>query len=334
MILVTGPTGRVGEQVVRTLRRLKLEVRSLVRKGSEYFWLNDTGCNYFFGDLRDELSVRRATRDAEYLIVCSGVRLETNDNNHTTVTQQGHETLFRMAKDRGIKRVVMLSCAGADRDYKVPSFYHRKEAEDMLIQSGLEYTILRAPLHEQHFLEMAFRVKTNGSVLMPGAGDNVLHPVSTRDLALMLVSALELDSVRNQIIEVGGLEAITPQAAFEAACAALEVDPSGRSLPSPALALGSRLGRPVRRYANRLKEMNIWFGEDFALDTHGLQQIFNIPFQGFHAALAPSAQMMAIRRDAALREKHMVHPQFYATVYEPGTAKLEDMPIGPSPRRD
>jgi uncharacterized protein YbjT (DUF2867 family) len=334
MILVTGPTGRVGEQVVRTLRRLKLEVRSLVRKGSEYFWLNDTGSTYFFGDLRDELSIRRATREMEYLIVCSGVRLETKDNNHDSVTLAGHEALFRLAKERGVKRVVMLSCAGVDRDYAVPSFYARKGAEDLLVSSGLEYTILRTPLHEQHFLELAFQVRERGTAILPGPGDNVLYPVSTRDLALMLVSCLDQASVRNRIIEVGGLEAFTPRAAFEAACAALEVEPSGRSLPSPAAALGMRLGRPVRRYANRLKEMRLWFSEDFALDTDALRQTFNIPFQGFQAALAPAAQVMTIRRDPELREKHMVHPQFYATVYEPGVAKLADMPVGPPPRRD
>lgn len=334
MILVTGPTGRVGEQVVRTLRRLKLEVRSLVRKGSEYFWLNDTGCNYFFGDLRDELSVRRATRDAEYLIVCSGVRLETRDNNHTSVTLDGHNTLFRLARERGIKHVVMLSCQGVDRGYEVPSFHARKGAEELLISSGLDYTILRAPLHEQHFLDLAFRVRERGSALLPGAGDNVLYPVSTRDLALMLVSSLDLAAVKNRTIEVGGLEAITPREAFEAACQALDVEPSGRPLPGPAVALGSRLGRPVRRYANRLGEMSRWFSEDFNIDTDGLQATFNIPFQGFHAALAPAAETMTIRRDPELREKHMVHPQFYATVYEPGVAKLEDMPVGPPPRRD
>jgi len=334
MILVTGATGRVGEQVVRTLRRLKLDVRSLVRKGSEYFWLNDTGCHYFFGDLRDELSVSRAARDVDYLIVCSGVRLESRDNNHTSVTLDGHNALFRLARERGIKRVVLLSCAGVDRGYTVPSFYARKGAEELLIGSGIDYTILRAPLHEQHFLDLAFRVRERGSAMLPGPGENTMYPVSTRDLALMLVSSLDLDAVRNRTVEVGGLQAITPREAFEAACDALDVQPSGRPLPGPLVALGSRLGRPVRRFSNQLSEMSRWFSEDFSVDPDALQSTFGIPFQGFHAALAPAAKNMAIRRDPELREKHMVHPQFYATVYEPGTAQLEDMPIGPPPRRD
>ena len=117
MILVTGATGRVGEQVVRTLRQLKLQVRALVRKGSEYYWLNDTGCQFFFGDLRDPQSLSRATRDMSYLVVCSGVRLEERHNNHTQVTVDGHAALFEAARKRGIQRVVLISCAGVDRGW-------------------------------------------------------------------------------------------------------------------------------------------------------------------------------------------------------------------------
>ena len=85
MILVVGGTGRLGNQVVRALRDQGKEVRALVRKGSEYFWLNDTGTNYFFGDLRDPQSLHRALRDCEAVISSATVRVEQTDNNHKTM---------------------------------------------------------------------------------------------------------------------------------------------------------------------------------------------------------------------------------------------------------
>jgi hypothetical protein len=41
----------------------------------------------------------------------------------------------------------------------------------------------------------------------------------------------------------------------------------------------------------------------------------------------------AAMADPEERERRMVHPQFYATVYQPGVARLGDLPSGPPPRR-
>ena len=335
MILVTGATGRVGEQVVRTLRQLKLQVRALVRKGSEYYWLNDTGCQFFFGDLRDPQSLSRATRDMKYLVVCSGVRTEERHNNHTQVTVDGHAALFEAARKRGVQRVVLISCAGVDRGYPVPSFEARKASEELLIASGLDYTILRAPLHEHHFLELAWKVKDTGKVWLPGSGSNLLNPLPTQDLALMAVASLDLDAVKNRTVTVGGRETMTAHAAFEAACRTVGVAPElGRPLPGVAVQLGRRLQRPVRRYAHRLAEGATWFTEDFALDGAEACKTFGIPGTSWAESLASTNTTLEVMRDPEQREKRMVHPQFYATVYEPGTASLADLPDGPPPRRD
>jgi uncharacterized protein YbjT (DUF2867 family) len=191
MILVTGGTGRVGQQVVKTLRQLNKQTRCLVRSGSEYYWLNDTGCSYFFGDLRDAESVRRSCREVESLVVCSGVNFETRANNHNSVTVDGHRTLFETAVERGVKKVVMLSCMGVERDIPHPAFHARKLAEQALMESGLDYTILRSTVHQHLFVELARQAKEKGEATLPGPGNNRLNPITTRDLAFMVVSALE-----------------------------------------------------------------------------------------------------------------------------------------------
>lgn len=334
MILVTGGTGHVGEQVVRTLRRFNLPVRALVRKGSHYYWLNDTGCGFFFGDLRDPLSLRRALRGCSHLVVCSGVGLESSDNHHTNVTVDGHGALFEAARNQQIERVVLLSCMGVDRGYKTPAFDARQGAEELLIHSGLDYTILRACVHEHFFLKLAWNVVDNGSARFFGPGTNRLSPIATTDLGMLAAASLDLASVRNQTVPVGGPSEHTPLELFQTACDVVGVEPRHTHIPRAAVGLARSIGRPFRRYAHRVGEKQIWMTEDLVADAAQIQATFGIPLTPLDQALAAANEVVKVMRDPTEREKRMVHPQFYATVYEPGQAKLPDLPSGPPPRQD
>ena len=328
MILVSGATGQVGKAVVRTLRRLSLDVRALVRKGSEYYWLNDTGCRYFFGDLRDAASLKRATRDMRYLVLCHNVGVEGRDNNHDLVTVQGTASLMEAARASGVERVVLVSCLGAERHPGVVAFAARKRAEEHVLASGLDYTILRVGVHEGPFLSLAMRARAGGRPLSPGPGANRLSPLASVDIGRMAASSLDLQDVKNQILELGG----APHSARELldmACQSVGVASAPRALPSAAVSVGARLGRPVRRYANRLAELGVWFNEDLTADAEASARRFNLKLTPMSAAMADTGRFLVGRADPEERDKLIVHRQFYATIYEPGTARLEDMPEGP-----
>ena len=333
MILVTGATGRVGEQIVRTLCRLKLPVRSLVRKGSEYYWLNDSGCQFFFGDLRDPESLSRALSGCRFLVVASGVRLEERQNHHSNVTVDGHAALFDAARRRGVERVVLVSCQGVEEGTHLEGMVARRRAEELLIESGLPHVILRAPVHEYYFLDLAWQIHTRGRVLLPAAGNNLINPIPTADLALMAAASLDLATVENQVVEVGGVVELSAMEAFEMACNAAGVPASGTRLPGPLSRLACNLGRPVRRYAHQLKERAFWFGEAGPVDGQAAAATFGLSPSSLDGAMREGWSRMLALSDPEEREKRMVHPQFYATIYQPGTARLEELPAGPPPRR-
>jgi len=332
MIVVTGATGHVGGHVVRTLRALDLPVRTIVRKGSEYFWLNDTGCEFFFGDLRDPLSLRRSLLGAELLISCTNIERETQANNHRDVTVEGHKSLFQAARERGVRRAVLISCLGAD--LAPPAFQARRGAEEALVESGMEYTILRACIHEKPFLDLAYTILDKGSVRLPGPGDNPLSVIPAMDLAKLAAASLDAESLANRTLNLGGTSVITAREALNLACEVVGVEPRVRVLPSPAVRLGSRVGKPFRRFANRLAEQAVWFSEPLTVTESETLTAFGLPPTDLRTAMQTTVEVMNILRDPDAREAHMVHPQFYATVYQPGTAKLADLEDGPPPRRD
>jgi uncharacterized protein YbjT (DUF2867 family) len=333
MIVVTGATGRFGSAVVRTLRSLDLPVRTMVRKGSHYYWLNDTGCGYFFGDLRDPQSVRRCLQGASHLVVANNIRRETKANNHVDVTIGGQEQMFQIAAELGIERVVLVSCMGVDQS-DAPAFVARKAAEEALIQSGAEYTILRACIHEHALLELAWEIHDKGSLRLPGPGTNQISPLPTGDLARMAAASLDLDSARNQVINVGGADRTTFSDALALACEVVGTKPSFRPLPSALVGLGSRIGKPFRRFANEIAEQRVWCSTELIVDPGALEARFGFSLSNLRQSMENTNTVLSDMRDPERRDARMVHPQFYAKVYEPGTADLNLLPDGPAPRRD
>lgn len=335
MILVTGATGRLGNQVVRVLRSVGQEVRCLVRKGSEYFWLNDTGAAYFFGDLRDPASLSRALHGVQYVIAAHGVRVEQTENDHKRVNAEGSIALFEAARARGVEHVVYVSCAGVATGGDVPAFSSKRAAEEALVASGLGYTILRPGVFVANFTDLARRVEVNGNVFLPGRKEARVSPIHTRDLALMAMASLDLPAVKNQIVEVGGPEAMTVGEAFARTCRANGLPEASWAVPPASLRALGRLARPLgRRWTNRAGALAVDFGADSAVDGAAMARTFGIPLTPFDEAARIAFADRHPSEDPTAREEKVVHRQFTATVYEPGVIQWDDLPDGPPPRRD
>ena len=84
----------------------------------------------------------------------------------------------------------------------------------------------------------------------------------------------------------------------------------------------------------RLDAIARHFGAGDVVDAEALKARFNIPLTPFSDALAQTNEVYKVMRDPEAREKRMVHPQFYATVYEPGESDWHALPDGPAPARD
>ena len=331
MILVTGATGRLGGNVVRLLRQVGLNTRALVRAGSEYFWLNDTGANYFFGDLRDPSSLRRACKNQEYVIACDAVIVEGRENRHDNVTLAGKQALWDAAKERGIKRVVYISCLGVSRNPTTASLEAKLQAEQALMESGLEYVILRPSVYVQQFADMARTGRDHNYVPLPAPGDNPVSPIALRDVAVYALASLDLADVKNQVIEIGGPDTMTAREALDQALSLAEAN--GAKVMPLSSGLSKATEQIMRfsswRWANRLADLRVLFGEDLSVDMTTTQSTFNIDLTPYAEAIQQALVETHPREFPDARDERVIHRQFAATVYRPGVADLSDLPDGP-----
>ncbi len=331
MIIVTGATGELGTQVVRTLRQVGAEVRCLVRKGSPYFWLNDTGASYFFGDLRDPASLERACQGARLLVVCSGIRTEGYHSRHSQVTHRGHVALWEAAKRAGVERVVLVSCLGVGRSYASVAYDCRDQAEQALMQSGLEFVILHPSLFAESFASMARFAARRGWVPIFGPGENLVSPIGVSDLALMTMAGLDRAGVRNRIVELGGSDSLSYREALQQALE-LAGSPLARIVQVPRLGLAGglpALKRLNRRWANRAREQELQASVDLSVPLQQTVDALGIRPASLRVALRTALTNEPRPEDVETLYPHIQHRAPKATVYQPGAMPLSELPPSP-----
>jgi len=304
-ILVTGATGRLGSQVVRALRGRGRAVRALVRPGSEYFWLNDTGCSYHFGDLCDEQGLVRACRGVEAVAVCSELPWRS---------RRGHALLWSVARTRGVGRAILVSALGVERGYQHRWYESKERDEASLVRAGLEWTVLRPAPLTRTFAEVARRAVERGWGWLPGRGDNRVAPLAIADLAQLVVVALDQPGWGRQVVEVGGPQVLGARQVVEAAVTALGAEVDLRSLPGRSVLAGHR-----RR----------WFQDDFVAPAHPLVRASGVRFCPVAEAVHLDLVEMLPREHPDARHRLVASRRVVPDGYTPGEAELAAFADGP-----
>ena len=109
--LVTGATGFVGSHVVQKLIAAGYSVRALVRPGSNMRALEGASIERVEGDLRDVVSIGRATKGVRQVFhVAADYRLwATNPREIYESNVEGTRHLFEAAAREGVERIVYTS---------------------------------------------------------------------------------------------------------------------------------------------------------------------------------------------------------------------------------
>ncbi|MEB3358081.1 MAG: SDR family oxidoreductase [Synechococcales bacterium] len=209
MFLVTGATGRLGRRVVQRLRQQNQPVRAFVRLTSRYGELEAMGAEIFVGDLLDERDLEKAVQGVRVIVSTHG-STDANGGDPQTLDYRANRDLIDLGKAAGVQQFIFLSVLGADRGYEdSPTFKAKREVEKHLERSGLTYTILRPSVLMSDLLNLAERFQQTGFYLLIGDTKSRTSPISTDDLAHIIVESTNRESAKNQIFAVGGPEVLT-----------------------------------------------------------------------------------------------------------------------------
>lgn len=214
-VLVTGGTGFVGRQVVAELLQRGHEVRCLLRPGSEKKLPHSGGIQVFYGDVTQPNTLPPAMQSQDAVIHLVGIIREFPARGITfqKLHLEATANMVAAARQAGICRYIHMSALEA-KTAPVANYHKTKQqAEEVLITSGLTYTIFRPSIiygPRDAFINLFKRqIETLRLVPIIGHGRYLLQPVPVWQVAKGFALALETPITENRSYDVGGPEPIS-----------------------------------------------------------------------------------------------------------------------------
>lgn len=194
-VLVFGGTGGTGLATVQFLRKQDVPVTVFVRPTSDISVLEPLDVKTVVGDALDAADVNAAYASEEFASVVSSLGGRRGEPRPDLI---GNRNINNGALASGVRRVIQVTAVGTGKTREAPAdmnsfaaiIYLKTLAEDELMASGLDYTIVRPPALR--------RGEATGRGIL-AEGENT-GAIDRQELGRMIVQFLDDDATIGKIL--------------------------------------------------------------------------------------------------------------------------------------
>jgi NADH dehydrogenase len=167
-------------------------------------------------DITDVDALARAFVGCDAIAHCAGINREIGDQSYDKVHIEGTRAVIEAAKRAGVPRIVMLSFLRARPD--CGSAYHESKwaAEEMVRDSGLDFTILKAGMiygRGDHLVDhLSHSVQTLPLFATVGLREKSIRPIPVSEMVDVLVASVEGHLPRSTVAVTGHEELLLSEA--------------------------------------------------------------------------------------------------------------------------
>jgi len=211
-IVCVGGSGRLGGEIVHKLVSAQYRVLCLVRKASDITRLRETGAEIIVVDFSDANVFEPFVSRGDTVISTFATDVARQPQTDG-LWQNDYAINFRLvqtAVKKQVRKFIFTSYWGLA---KFGCFEHgtiKKMIEDLLILSGMDYTVLRiTTLATDMSLLLGAVLKKRGIAPVIMKKNDRVRPILLADLAACVVSAIDNRRAAKRIIEVAGKEEYT-----------------------------------------------------------------------------------------------------------------------------
>ncbi len=213
MIFIAGGTGFIGKNLLKALKQGNYVVRCLARTEERAELCRKTGFDAVTGDITERESLKGKLEGVEMVVHLVGIIEEQGGMTFEKVHVKGTRNLVDEAKKAGVRHFFFQSALGASLESDAVYQRTKAEAEEIVKDSGIPYTIFRPSLvigEKDGFTErLKELVRVGPFVPIPGTGNGRFQPIFVEDWVRCFLCIIGRDEAIGRIYEFGGPEHLT-----------------------------------------------------------------------------------------------------------------------------
>ena len=192
-VLVIGGTGRIGKFAVDKLTQREIKTKVFSRSQEKLSSLTNNAIGVT-GNLEKIDTLSDIYEDVDKLLLITA--------NGETETERGLNAI-KQAKVSNVSKIVFISVKLSEEAMKVPHYASKVPIENLIKNSGINFTILRPDFYFQNDLLLEKPITLAGLYTMP-IGNIGQNRIDTRDVADAAVNALLSDEFNGMEIPLYG----------------------------------------------------------------------------------------------------------------------------------
>ena len=294
MILITGATGYVGRHLVSRLvaqgERPRCLVRDVKRAASI---LPANKVELVQGATTQPATLDLALQDVETVVhtaFLTAEKKESPTDHYEETNVGGTSNLILAAKAAGVRRIVELSGLGTKPDKPGSYMQGRYLSEKMLMESGLNWTIIRPSVlfgKDASFIKGLVDL-IHASPVLPliGGGTMMFQPIYVEDVVTVIVKILEDPAQTNgKIYTIGGPEYYSFTQIFNEILKVLHTNRLKVYAPTPLVAIGAAVMELVLPKPPLTKAAMALFSFNNITDLNSIERDFGFQPTSLHKYL-------------------------------------------------